>query len=68
MAGIDAVAVQGLDSFVPETIPRYQYFLQEINTPGWQWLIRGAILVSFLVVVLAYRHYRRKAVGAKSTQ
>ena len=49
------------DHFVPDSIEPYHYFLKELDTPGWLWLLRGTVLVGFVVVTLAYRHYRRKA-------
>lgn len=50
----------GLPPFIPESIPQYEYFLKDIDTPGWQWLIRGVCLAGFAVAMLVYAYYRRR--------
>lgn len=49
------------DQYIPASIEPYQYFLKGFDTPEWLWLLRGTALIGFVVVVLVYRHYRRKA-------
>lgn len=65
MGGTDG-RTGSLDWFIPESIPQYEYFLKGFDTPEWRWLIRGVVLFFFLVVALAYRHYRRKGANGES--
>lgn len=55
----DASRAELFDRFYPESIPLYEYFLKELASPGWQWCVRLALAICFVVALLVYRHYRK---------